>query len=676
MQTSTLFSFILGFAISSIFYSQIHFLTSDTSSINSNNDFALHFDEQPSYSERHSSQQLHETPSTVVLDQSPVDVVVEIDLDEATESIVTNDKMIADENDMCTMLNLKSSSPSFIWKEHLEQIFLASRHGQDSPDEYIWHDFTAKLLNYMTPQRLQTSIKTLPSRYWKQVGNIMKIAHDRHLYKQKVNNSNNKSNPKVEPRKVNILVLGGSVTMGVLCHNNPVQVTSRFSRRNCAWPTRLEQFLNVLTDDLVDLQMITLGGTNTESAIRIWDYALFPSDMPHPDIVIHAYSTNDMHVLSENEAKNRGITLEDMIMEVNQLFIRTILKPQKDCKDRPPPLLLYFDDYVGNEQRELLKTHSFARAAHSLASYYGFGLISYADAVRHLIYADTSEDWFSPNDWPERQVHPGMGMHISAMWIVAFNMLNIATSYCASFDLEREMTHHVKGASKLEYVSKNGLPVLRNDKKLAGEPRAAPDILPPELNTNTSLNDISSKWQSDLESSSFDASSCKANHPIEKPCLFSWVGGLERKFDKIPHLEKRMKQIITTNDGWISSADKGKLGFEAIKGGAVFELKIKLDKQLNVQTLNFMVMTSYGDKWKDSKVRVDAFVDRNGETPSADPAKSLDIEGFHDRHTSETYNHKLDLGSDQALPKDVLRVRITLLGGTTFKFIGMAFCDH
>eukprot|EP00979_Chaetoceros_neogracilis_P005145 scaffold897_cov185-Chaetoceros_neogracile.AAC.3 len=675
MQTSTLFSFILGFAISSIFYSQIHFLTSDTSSINSNNDFALHFDEQPSYSERH-SQQLHVPPSTVVLDQSPVDVVVEIDLDEATESIVTNDKMIADENDMCTMLNLKSSSPSFIWKEHLEQIFLASRHGQDSPDEYIWHDFTAKLLNYMTPQRLQTSIKTLPSRYWKQVGNIMKIAHDRHLYKQKVNNSNNKGNPKVEPRKVNILVLGGSVTMGVLCHNNPVQVTSRFSRRNCAWPTRLEQFLNVLTDDLVDLQMITLGGTNTESAIRIWDYALFPSDMPHPDIVIHAYSTNDMHVLSENEAKNRGITLEDMIMEVNQLFIRTILKPQKDCTDRPPPLLLYFDDYVGNEQRELLKTHSFARAAHSLASYYGFGLISYADAVRHLIYADTSEDWFSPNDWPERQVHPGMGMHISAMWIVAFNMLNIATSYCASFDLEREMTHHVKGASKLEYVSKNGLPVLRNDKKLAGEPRAAPDILPPELNTNTSLNDISSKWQSDLESSYFDASSCKANHPIEKPCLFSWVGGLERKFDKIAHLEKRMKQIITTNDGWISSADKGKLGFEAIKGGAVFELKIKLDKQLNVQTLNFMVMTSYGDKWKDSIVRVDAFVDRNGETPSADPAKSLDIEGFHDRHTSETYNHKLDLGSYQALPKDVLRVRITLLGGTTFKFIGMAFCDH
>jgi len=302
--------------------------------------------------------------------------------------------------------------------------------------------------------------------------------------------------------------------------------------------------------------------------------------------------------------------------------------------------------------------------------------MSYADAVRHLIYADTSEDWFSPNGWPERQVHPGMGMHISSMWIVAFNMLNIATTYCAGFDVEREMAQ-VEGAnSKLEYVAKDGLPVLnKNEMILAGEPNAVPMILPPELNANTSLNDISSKWQSDM-GSYFDASSCTADHPIEKPCLFSWVGGLERKFDKVPHLQKRMKDVITTKDGWISSAENGKLGFEATKGGAIFELKKRLDKQLNVQTLNFMVMTSYGDKWKDSKVRVDAFVDRNGENSSTNPVKSLEIEGSHDRDTSEIYNHKLDLGSDQALPMDVLRVRFTLLGGTTFKFMGMAFCDH
>jgi len=645
-------------------------LVSDTKSA-INNEFELQFEE---------------TLASSDLNKKRVDQSIEIDAEASIPNNVDNAGSTAGEpreeeegstgaNDgVCSLLKLKSSSPSYIWKEHLQQIFLASRHLQDTQDEFIWHDFTAKLLNYMTPQRLQTSIKTLPSRYWKQVGHVMNIAYERYQH-QHINLQNpQQKKVKVEPRKLNILVMGGSVTMGVFCNNNPVMQTSRFSRRNCAWPTRLGQFLNSLSGDMVDLRMITLGGTNTESAIRIWDYALFPSDMPYPDIVFHAYATNDMHVLSENEAKKRGVTLEDMILEVNQHFVRTILKPQKDCKDRPAPLLFYFDDYVGNEQKELLKTHSFARAAHSLASYYGFGLISYADAVRHLIYADTNEDWFSPNDWPSRQVHPGMGMHIASMWIVAFNMLNIASTYCTGFDVEREMTY-VEGVAKLEYLPKGGLPVLRNEKELAGEPQLIPNILPPELNANTSLIDISSNWQNSM-ASYFDSSSCKDDHPIEKPCVFSWVGGLEKKFDKIPHLESRMKNVVTTNDGWVSSADKGKLGFEATKGGAIVEIKIGLDK-LNVQTLNFMVMTSYGDKWKDSRVRVDAFVDRHGKGPTPlDPTKSLDIEGSHDRHTSETYNHKLDLGSDQALPKDILRVRITLVGGSTFKFMGMAFCDH
>jgi hypothetical protein len=687
MQVSKLFSFILGFAFCSIFYFHINFLVSDTRSA-INNEFELLIEETLLSHERNSKKERDdhsiEIDAGASFSNNEDNAIVRPHANDDDHSIPgsTTDGPKENEEDeegstgandgMCSLLKLNSSSPSYIWKQHLQQIFLASRHLQDAPDEFIWHDFTAKLLNYMTPQLLQTSIKTLPSRYWKQVGQVMNIAYERYQYINSIQNNPKQKEVKVEPRKLNILVMGGSVTMGVFCNNNPVQQTSRFSRRNCAWPTRLGQFLNSLVGDMVDLRMITLGGTNTESAIRIWDYALFPSDMPYPDIVFHAYATNDMHVLSENEAKKRGVTLEDMILEVNQHFVRTILKPQKYCKDRPAPLLLYFDDYVGNEQKELLKTHSFARAAHSLASYYGFGLISYADAVRHLIYADTNEDWFSPNDWPSRQVHPGMGMHIASTWIVAFNMLNIASTYCTGFDVEREMTH-VEGAAKLEYLPKGGLPVLRNEKELVGEPHIIPNILLPELNAKTSLTDISTNWQSSM-ASYFDSSICKGEHPIEKPCVFSWVGGLEQKFDKVPHLESRMKNVVTTNDGWVSSADEGKLGFEAKKGGAIVEIKIVLDK-LNVQTLNFMVMTSYGDKWKDSRVRVDAFVDRYGQGPSLDP-KSLDIDGCHDRHTSETYNHKLDLGSNQALPKDILRVRITLIGGSTFKFMGMAFCDH
>lgn len=585
---------------------------------------------------------------------------IEIEIDNDNEkSLLPSSSASAD---MCSAFNLQSSSASSIWSQHLKDIFFASRHDQDEKNEYVWHDFTAILLNYISPRRLQTSIKTLPSRYWDQVGKVLQIAWDRYQFQQ--------SKAKgVKPRKLNILVMGGSVTMGVFCQNNPVQETSRFTRRNCAWPTRLGQFLNHLFDDIVNVHMITLGGTNTESAIRIWDYALFPSDMSHPDIVIHAYSTNDMHVLSENEAIKRGITLEDMILQVNQDFIRTVLKPPTSCKDRPTPLLLYYDDYIGNEQREILKTNSFGRAASTLSNYYGFGLISYADAVRDLVYGDTDEDWFSPNTWPERQVHPGMGMHISSMWFVAFNLLNIATAYCSGGNVSTG----IDGSSEYEPIG--GLPALRSTDKLDGEPKPVPLSLPPELNTNTSLDDISSKWQEHIQSMDFDASACDQSDRLIERCIFSWVGGLERKFDKPKHLEERMKPVLVSNKGWVASADNGKLGFEATKSGAAFEM-IFLVETLDVQTLNFMVMTSYGEKWEGSKIRVDAFVDRSGKGKAKIPTNTMEIVGFHDRHTSETYNYKLDLEEERAFSKDILRVRITLVGGSTFKFMGMAICDH
>jgi hypothetical protein len=350
--------------------------------------------------------------------------------------------------------------------------------------------------------------------------------------------------------------------------------------------------------------------------------------MPHPDIIIHGYATNDMHVLSEREAMEKGISLEEMIFQVNQNFVRTVLKPQANCQDRPTPLLLYFDDYLGNEQIEILKTVAFSRAAQLLATYYGFGLISYADVVRHWVYGDTTEDWFSPSEWPKRQVHPGMGMHIASMWTMAYFLLRVASVYCSGVSGRESMD------AGRNYKEGNGLPVLRNkDKILAGEPRRTPKVLPPILDHHTSLDTISMEWQA-LETSStlfMDSTKCDATvqslERMRKPCVFSWVSGLERKFDKRSHLDARMKSVLLSNHGWESVEDNGKLGFQAIKGtGSVFEMKVKADL-LKIQTLNFMVMTSYGEKWKDSMIHLEAFVDRYGQFKSqtCDPLKYLDI---------------------------------------------------
>jgi hypothetical protein len=99
-------------------------------------------------------------------------------------------------------------------------------------------------------------------------------------------------NPKI-PRPLNVVVMGGSVTMGVVCHINPVTQTG-IARRNCAWPGRMTSFFSKLFGgyELVQFHTVAMGGTNTESGITMWDYSLLPGDTPYPDVVINAYAVS------------------------------------------------------------------------------------------------------------------------------------------------------------------------------------------------------------------------------------------------------------------------------------------------------------------------------------------------------------------------------------------------
>lgn len=114
-----------------------------------------------------------------------------------------NEEAHIKENDMCSMLGLHLKSPSYIWNQNIQMVFKSSRHLQDKESEYIWHDYTARLLNYMTTQRMQISVKNLPFRYWYQVDRILKLLYERIKYIQE-NGDKDKDNA---PRKVNILVM-------------------------------------------------------------------------------------------------------------------------------------------------------------------------------------------------------------------------------------------------------------------------------------------------------------------------------------------------------------------------------------------------------------------------------------------------------------------------------------
>ncbi len=312
----TILAFTFGFAFATIFYSVVNFQQSLPLDELNNLDFlTIRNDVNPKSPAVNSENYYGEEHlNTHSVDASGTNHNKK-DANESEGAVEKNEMRVLDADaSICSILN--SQTPMKIWSKNIDKIFPASRHAQDKPDEFVWHDFTAMLLNYMTPQRLSMSVKNLPNGYWDQVGNVMDIAWKRYQYLQN-NDGRVDKKDKSAPRKVSILVMGGSVTMGVQCAENPVQQTSRFARRNCAWPTRLQHFFDALFPDIVELNMITLGGTNTESAITIWDYSLYPDTVPHPDIIVHAYSTNDMHVLSELDAKKRGVVSVFIVFEID-----------------------------------------------------------------------------------------------------------------------------------------------------------------------------------------------------------------------------------------------------------------------------------------------------------------------------------------------------------------------
>ena len=131
---------------------------------------------------------------------------------------------------------------------------------------------------------------------------------------------------------------------------------------------------------------------------------MVPKEAEDPDILINGYSTNDMHLKSIRAAAERNMTMEDNLLDTLQKFARFVLQRNDlsgQCteKDIPQILYLHVNDYIGNEQRQILDTAILTKVNSILAPYYGYASASYADVVRDYVYGDTHETFFSPLGW-------------------------------------------------------------------------------------------------------------------------------------------------------------------------------------------------------------------------------------------------------------------------------------
>jgi len=473
------------------------------------------------------------------------------------------------------------------------------------------------------------------------------------------------------PAPVTILVMGGSVTMGINCYSPGWKVTSL----RCAWAFRLESFLNQLAgfgeiyqrgDDSTKLVRVinkSSGGLNSAVGETLLRYEMMGPNTY--DVIINAYATNDMHINTMKDAEKSGANaFGDFVMSIQQEFVRTAMSLETLCdntdrKKHQSPMLLFLNDYLGNEQRSVLATTEGGHGIDLLASYYGFGAMSYPDMVRDLVYANTTDPHFSPNLWHQpnkvgmrREIHHTAVFHRIAVFLVSYYAWVTTSTYC-------------------------GLVVWSPDHSVSIH-----SGLPPRLTKHLVLDTVSEEWKNHDHLRRDSANSLTAitnisNASANPRCALSWMSqfnflsnkNIREYFTPFVHQPSTIWTVVDQDGkkpkpGWSPSYD----GL-----GQALVLDVPLTKR-PVQTVVLFVMKSYGEKWENSTASVEVLQ----MTPEGTSWESVlgpqFVTGYHNKTTSETYTEELALLRTVA-PPATLRIRLLLEGGHTFKLMGIAACD-
>lgn len=573
------------------------------------------------------------------------------------------------------------TSPARIWSSNLPEILESSRIiGLDQ--SFHLRNRTEFILNKVS-NRLHRGVKDLP-RNWSTVDHLLKkIFHRSKYLKQKLKAAHESSSAeeKEPPPLITIHVMGGSVTWGQNCWT----AVRAIRLSSCAWAYRLEPFLNSIagfgghykrSDDSTKLVRVVnsaLGGTNSAMGESILRYEVLPQDSRKFDVLINAYATNDMHVLSMNEAAASGSSLGQYVMKIQQDFARTAMSLTSSCRENKTkdkvsrqehsPLLLFLNDYLGNEQREVMATTEVGTTMNLLATYYGFGSISYPDIVRDWVYRDTTESDFSPAGWYNsvkgpmaREIHYNNGFHTAAVFLVSYYLLTTVTTYCGM-------------------TADNGI-------TLGGSKDSSETLLPP-LSNELFLDDISEKWE-DAENvrrnhqASLNTSSCSSL--LTPHCSLSWMSHLSSIQSKI-QIENYFSQFFPSNSSasWTVidfDGNQPKPGWSPPYDGLGKSFVLDIPLATPTETIAFFILKSYGTKWENSTASVEIHKVAGGRIEDNMLFPVLEkkyMMGYHNKETSELYSIEFEL-SEVVSPPEKLKLQIRLESGHTFKLMGLAVC--
>ena len=333
---------------------------------------------------------------------------------------------------------------------------------------------------------------------------------------------------------------------------------------------------------------------------------------------------------------------------------------------------------MGNEQRSILDLLDyFSKTIHLLSNYYGFGVVSYSNAVRDIVYGDTTASaltpvWYNSQKEMKREVHPGIIMHACTTYILLYYMWNMLLQACAVSGNDQATTLSYN-STKADLVTK------------AKWPQPIPKGLPPRLTSDLSLENISDLWRRDYTATTNTNISIRG----DASCPFRWTVGVEKPLD-LASLEKTSRDIFepflqkpTTWQLTQSDFGKGRFGWaHYIQNHTSKQQPLVLELPFEgIQSIGLFVARSIDPQWVNSTALVTIWDDQQR------LIKKQIIAGYHPSTTSgkiikrlisfamtkNVYLEEIDLSPSNA---KFVRFQLEHVSGFGFKFMGMIMCRY
>jgi len=534
-------------------------------------------------------------------------------------------------------------SSSSIWHGLKNAVLNASYFPEKDRDNAEFRQWVKDMLQFHTGSRLRRSVSHSAESLTIQT--ILQVIEKR-------------KDGSDEPLR--IMVMGGSVASGINCSRNPIGLGERgymVADTECAWPARLEHMFNHVFFDgesVVEITNLATGGSSSEVGTVIMDYHLFPKPSELPHVIISAYAPNDAQQPS----------LENVFYVEMQNYIKSAQKTRR-C-DSQLPLIIMADEFYGFN--DVIKQNLHSGNIYILSSWYNLMTINHANVAKHEIlsnYNNTSV--VSQLMGSGFDLHMGMGFHIGMAWTVLFNFLNAFVDTCndstispndkAQIDsvLQSLPARHVAKLSEGE-AGKVGN-ILEQWKANSKEEKNICSILGKEMHTNISSS----------------------------PCTYAWMVNRQTDIMRPNDIVRHLAPILRSNQGWKATGkpiQQPRTGWYAQEANATFTLEVLPTFQTNFLTI--VSMKSYGPTFVGSKLLVTISVRGSifpNTTTNSSQGNNTDaiimhvIDGYHSTKTSVHFPHKLKLPGDiGANIGDSVLVEVKLVGGSSFKINGFAFC--